>query len=390
MKFDANVINEIIKSVVKGISDSRYQIVNIVDNINHEVESLKLQLDKLKENINRVIEEVDDLERMDRLGRRHLAEVSANFYRYTEKDIKAAYEKASNARTRFLLKQNEEMQLRKQRDSLEIRIKNTILNVEQGERIINQISIAMNYLEGDVLSAIYGADKNSDMVIGMRILEAQERERKRIARDIHDGPAQHMANVVMKTDICKMMIKKDLAEGLEELDALKESVKIALKEVRRIIFNLRPMSLEELGLIESIKQTVGSITQDSGISVEYNMNLLEEKVENIIQVALYRLIQEIFNNMVKHSKATRAELKLSMGNQYLTLIISDDGEGFKVEDTLKKVREKGTSYGLIGIIDRVKQLQGEIKIQSEKGLGTTYIIKLPINREVIGIEKARS
>ena len=89
-----------------------------------------------------------------------------------------------------------------------------MVNIEDGEKIINQISIAMGYLEGDILSALEGSRKNSEMFIGIKILEAQENERKRIARDIHDGPAQHMANVVMKVDICKMVIQKDLEEGL--------------------------------------------------------------------------------------------------------------------------------------------------------------------------------
>jgi len=114
---------------------------------------------------------------------------------------------------------------------------------------------------------------------------------------------------------------------------------------------------------------------------------LEKEVESIIQVAVFRIIQEIFNNIKKHSKAKHVEVKLDFGTKYLRLIISDDGIGFDVEETLKKVKTKGTSYGLIGILDRVNQLQGKIQIESSMGKGSVYNVLLPVNREVIRDEK---
>jgi two-component system, NarL family, sensor histidine kinase DegS len=221
------------------------------------------------------------------------------------------------------------------------------------------------------------------MFVGIKVLEAQENERKRIARDIHDGPAQHMANVVMKVDICKKIIERDLEEGFRELADLKESVKVALKEVRNIIFDLRPMSLDDLGLNETIEQTVKIIAGETGIKIELKLKPIENEIESIIQVAIYRIIQEVFNNIRKHAKATKVIIKLDYGTKYIMLIISDNGIGFDVEETLKRVKTKGSSYGLIGILDRVNQLQGEINIDSSKELGTVYKVKLPINREVI-------
>ncbi|ERI91504.1 putative sensor protein DegS [Clostridiales bacterium oral taxon 876 str. F0540] len=380
---DVNLINKIIKKVIEEISSSRGQILDIVDNIRKEQEDLKFQLIQIKSEILKVIDEVDDLQKQERIARKRLAEVSANFNKYTEKDIKEAYEKASDMRVKYSTKTNEEKVLREKRSQLEIALKKTMENIDGAEKVINQISIAMGYLEGDILSALEGADKNSEMFLGIKILEAQENERKRIARDIHDGPAQHMANAVMKADICTMVIKKDVEEGLKELADLKESVKIALKEVRNIIFDLRPMSLDDLGLNHTIQQTVKSITQESNIDIELKLKPIKTEIESIIQVAVYRIIQEVFNNIKKHSKAKHAEVKLDFGTKYLMLVITDDGIGFNVEETLKNVRTKGASYGLIGIFDRVSQLQGEIQIKSAAGEGTTYIVKLPNNREVI-------
>jgi two-component system sensor histidine kinase DegS len=387
VKLDVDGINNIVKKVIDEIGSSKAQIFQIVDSIRSGYEDLKLELVQIKNTINKVIEEVDNLEKQDKLMRKKLAEVSQNFNKYSESDIKAAYEQASDIRIKFFSKQSEEKALKKRRFQLELSLKKTVENIENGEKIINQVSVALGYLEGGILSKLEGADKNSEMFMGIKILEAQENERKRVARDIHDGPAQHMANIVMKVDICKMLIHKDLQEGINELDDLKESVKVALKEVRGIIFDLRPMSLDDLGLNQTIQETVKSITQESGINIELKLKPVKAEIEPIIQVAVYRIIQEVFNNIKKHSKASQAEIKLDFGTRYLMLVISDDGVGFNVEETLKRVKTKGASYGLIGIFDRVNQLQGQIDINSSQGKGTVYNVRLPINREVMKDEK---
>lgn len=387
MNVDINNINSIIKKTIGAINSSRDQIFGIVDNLRSENERLTKELAKIKEEISKVIDEVDALKKEDKRARQNLATVSGNFKKYTEQDIKNAYEKAADIRVKFITKEHDEKVLKDKRMALELALKKSLGNIEVAEKIINQISITIGYLEGDMLSALKGSDKNSEMFIGIKILEAQENERKRIARDIHDGPAQHMANVVMKVDICKKVIQKDLEEGLKDLEDLKESVKVALKDVRSIIFDLRPMSLDDLGLNQTIQETVKTIIQESNIDIQLKLKPVKEEIEPIIQVAVYRIIQEVFNNIKKHSKARHAEVKLDYGTKYLILIISDDGIGFNVEETLNRVKTKGTSYGLIGILDRVNQLQGEIEIKSSQEKGSIYNVKLPISREVMKDEK---
>ena len=390
LSIDIGHINDIIKKIIQQISNSREQILEIVDNVRTEYENLKAELSVIRGSIDKVINEVDALEVQDKVMRRKLVEVSKKFDSYAEEEIKSVYEKASDIRVKFIMKENEEKQLRERRDTLELVLKKSIKNIDNSEKIVNQISIAMAYLEGDILSVLEGVDKNSEMFIGIKILEAQENERKRISRDIHDGPAQHIANIIMKADICNKIIQKDLSEGLKELSDLKESVKVALKEVRSIIFDLRPMTLDDLGLNKTIEQTVKSVSEDFNMEIKLKLKPMESEVESIIQVAVFRIIQEIFNNIKKHSKAKHVEVKLDFGTKYLRLIISDDGIGFDVEETLKRVKTKGTSYGLIGILDRVNQLQGQIHIESSNGAGSVYNVVLPVNREVIRDEKRRN
>jgi two-component system sensor histidine kinase DegS len=386
--FDAKIINKIIKKTIENIDSSKDQIINIIENARTEYEYLKTEIENIKGEINSIIKEVDALEILDRLAREKLAHVSKHFNKYKEADVKTAYEKAYDVKIKYITKQNEEKALRAKRSQFEISFKKIKETVESAETVINQIGIAASYLKGEILSVIEGMDKGSEMLMGIKILEAQENERKRISRDIHDGPAQHIANMVMRVDICEKIIKEDVNEGLRELSELKEMIKLALKDVRNIIFDLRPMTLDDLGLKQTIEELINSFKQNTNIRVVFKTkDNNNNNVESIIQVAIYRIIQEIFNNIHKHSSATSVELSLEYGTKYLQLIVKDNGNGFDVESTLEKVKTKGESYGILGILDRVKQLQGEIDIESSKGCGTVYIVKLPVSREVIKDEK---
>lgn len=380
-------IHSIIRKISHEIASSRKIIIEIVDSIRTEQEKLKIELEDIKRCFKMVVREVDELEKKDKQLRRKLAEVSKNFAENSEDQIKKAYDEALEIRLEFMNKQNEEKALFVRRTNVEMALKKSMENIESSEKILNQVTSALRYLEGDIQSVLEKADINSEMFLGIKILEAQEHERQRIARDVHDGPAQHMANAIMKVDICKMVVQKDLDKGLCELEDLKESVKVALKEVRNIIFDLRPMTLDDLGLNETIQETIKAITQETDIKVDLRLKPIQVEIEPIIQVAVYRIVQEIFNNIKKHASAKNVEVKLDFGTKYLMLVVSDDGIGFNVEETLARVKSRGASYGLIGILDRVNQLQGEIKINSSKGRGTNYSVKLPINREVIRDEK---
>lgn len=184
-----------------------------------------------------------------------------------------------------------------------------------------------------------------------------------------------------------MVVQKDLNQGLKELDDLKSNVRKALKEVSRILFDLRPLALEQRGLNEAIKDMANEISIESNIPVNVTLNTIKYEIEHIIEIAVYRIIQEILNNIKKHSKAKEASVRIEGGKEYIWFMVKDDGIGFDLKETMANYKEKGTSYGLIGIFDRVNQLQGSIDIKSEANIGTIYKIKLPINREVYKNER---
>ncbi len=377
-----NNVKDVIHDVIEEIDSSKSKIFHIADKMRDELEVKKNELIEVKNRLSVVIDEVDYLEKIDRSMRNKLVEESKKLSESDNNFFKEIYEEALDIRVKYVTKQNEEKELVQKRDSLERTLKNYSLSIQEAEGAVNQINIALGYLEGNVLNILNDKDEKFQMITGIKILENQELERRRIAREIHDGPAQYIANAMMRVDFCKVVVKKDLNQGISELDDLKSNVRMALKEVRGIIYDLRPLSLEELGLYEAIKEMVNIISSENNITIKTFIDEGEYKVEKIIQVATYRIIQEIFNNMKKHSKAKFVELRINYIKDCICIYIQDDGVGFNVKETLLKVKQKGNCYGLIGIFERVKQLGGKIEIKSSNGNGTIYKIRLPISRKV--------
>lgn len=381
--FENTTVKDILKKIISEINNSRSLIIDIIETARTEQENMRKELYELKEKAGKIIEEVDSLDIRDKLMRKKLAHVSREFKAYSENEVKEVYEQTLEVRTQYLLKQNEEKQIVVRRNQLEISLKRSLATIEGAEKAINQIAIAASFLSGDMMSSLEGIEQGEQMMYGIKILEAQENERKRISRDIHDGPAQYIANILMKADLCERIIKVDMEEGLQELQELKDAVRHALKEVRGIIYDLRPMTLDDLGLNKAIEEFVKKARDDSSFEVILKQKPLKDEIEPIIQVAAFRIIQEIMNNVKKHSKAQHVQIQLDYGLKYLRIIVVDDGVGFDVEETLKRVRSQSTSYGLVGIYERVNQLKGTLQIDSKPGRGTSYSVKLPVNREVM-------
>lgn len=383
INIELSKVAEISKKIVDGIENSKDQIHDIVENIRNEVEYNRKLLNEIKVQLEETISKVDAFEMLNKNARVRLSEVSGNMKRYTEKDIKDAYEKAYESMMQLNSYRTAEKNLREKRDQTELNLLRSLKNIKNAERVMTQMNVVLSYLKGEILSTIEGIDKNSEFAIGIKILEAQENERKRISREIHDGPAQSIANIVMQADLCELIMKRDVNEGLNELQILKDSVRSALVDIRGIIFDLRPMILDDLGLTKTIETICKKFEEMTNTRVEMRLNGEPKNMDAIIQVASIRVIQEILNNIKKHAAASTVNLSIDFGTKYVLILISDNGVGFDVEAVMSRIRDKSESYGLIGLMDRIKQLQGNIILNSKAGVGTAYSIKLPISKEVM-------
>lgn len=373
-------VKEIINEVINEINIGKSKMFKITDKMNDDLQRKRLELDEIRESLKIILDEVDELRILDKAMRLKLVEESKKDIGNNENNLKKVYEEALDIRVKFITRQKEEKDLIIKRDILERTLKDYLLNIDEAESAVNQINIALGYLEGRLLNTIDLEKEDSKVTNEIRLLESQEYERRRIAREIHDGPAQYIANAMMRVDFCKVVIKKDLDQGLKELEDLKSNIKKALQEVRGIIYDLRPLSLEERSINEAIKEMIHNISIENNIIINSFIEEAVLKIDNIIQISIYRIIQEILNNIKKHSKAKVVDIKLNYLDGYILIFIQDDGIGFDVKNTISKNKENN-NYGLIGIFERVKLLGGRLEIKSSEGLGTTYKIKLPIERK---------
>lgn len=213
--------------------------------------------------------------------------------------------------------------------------------------------------------------------LSSRIILAQEEERKRISRDLHD----ELGQVLTATKINLDMIHAGIPPSLEQLklkigDAIGLVVS-ALDSVRRLSFDLRPSMLDDLGLLMVAGKLVSDFKKRSGIDVEFNTEGLEDRLDTKVEVALYRVIQEALTNILKHSGAGKAviNLKQDLEKGVVSLFIEDDGVGFSSHAEQQDRDTKG--FGLMGIRERVSLLGGNFRIFSEEGKGTKLFIDIP-------------
>ena len=382
MSMNTNVIKEVVAKTIKAIESSKDEIYKIVENARTQVEKIKEELAQAQSEISKVIDQVDNLEHKDKVMRKKLVQVSKFFERYSDKEVKEVYEQAAEIRIEYKMKEQEEKTLRAKRSALEVNLKQAEDILRSAEKLIGQVSVAMNFLSGE-LGNVSFSDEESSYEFGVQLLETLENEKRKISREIHDGPAQSLANVVMKADIAKAVLKKDLEKGFLEIDELKDSVRNTLQEIRHIIYELRPGLLDDNELNPAIRSLIDEFKKYSVCDVKFKAGAEREDVDASMQVAVFRIIQESLNNIKKHANATRVQIRVDYGPKFIEVQIVDDGNGFDTSSVFEEKVKSGTSFGLKGMKERIEQLSGEFKCRSQIGVGTETTFKIPINKEVM-------
>ncbi|MGN7939437.1 sensor histidine kinase [Virgibacillus sp. 6R] len=380
IKLDSKLLDEIIDKMIHTVDSSKDEIFQIGEQSRQQYESLVEELADIKRQVSIVIEEGDKLEVHSRIARNRLAQVSKHFKQFSEDEIREAYEKAHKLQVDLSMMQQHEKQLRDRRDDLERRLLGLQEIIERSETLVSQITVVLNYLNRDLRQVgILLEDAQQKQDFGLRIIEAQEEERKRVSREIHDGPAQMLANVMMRSELIERIFReRGTEDGFKEIRNLRDNVRNALYEVRRIIYDLRPMALDDLGLIPTLKKYLNTIEEYDGRTkiLFHSIGCLSDiRLPPRFEVALFRLAQEAVTNAIKHAEATEINVRVEVEDDYISMIIKDNGKGFNVK-TVKENRDK-KSFGLIGMKERVELLEGKITVDSKKGLGTFIMIKVP-------------
>ena len=265
------------------------------------------------------------------------------------------------------------------RSEIEFRLRNAIDTVNKAEQAVLQIGEAIRFLSGDL--AAFGEQLESadnKRLLAMKVIRAHEEERKSISKEIHDGPAQAMSNVVLKAEIIEKLFDVDIVKTRAELANLKAITRNSLQDVRRIIYDLRPMSLDDLGLRPTLVKYVESFMKEYGIDTGITFRGEEHKmVDKTIILAVFRSIQECLSYIRKHAHAQNVSVTVEFAANAVIVCIRDDGKGFDMDRMNQAQMNAGGGFGLFGMRERIDMLNGSMEFDTAPGKGTMVRVMLP-------------
>jgi signal transduction histidine kinase len=203
-----------------------------------------------------------------------------------------------------------------------------------------------------------------------RVVEAQENERARLARELHDETGQALTSILLGLKTLEESNQTD--ESRAAVSDLRELVVSTLQDVRRLAVELRPASLDDFGLVPAIERLRDLVSEQSTVSMEVHSQLGDQRLPAETETALYRIVQEALTNVLKHADARRVTVSLRRSDKAVTLVVQDDGEGFDPAS----VRDGGV--GLLGMRERTALLGGRLTVESSNGAGTMLTVEIPI------------
>jgi len=371
--FDITALDEIFKNTVAAVEKGKDDLDVIFEAAQQEYKRINDLLEDIREDLERTITEVDELGHRFQRARVKLMQVTKGRSKYTEEEVQEVYDSAHEYQVRLSVLRERERELKKSRNELERTVRKLKEMVERSQKMISQMSIAVDLLRGNFEAASKAfMDMHQKYQYGVKILVAQEEERKRVAREIHDGPVQSLANVAMRADYCQRLYKNNETPTLEvanELTDIKKLVQDCLIEMRQIIFDLRPMSLDDLGLVPALCRFTTIVEKNTKALINITVIGKEVRLPGPVEIALFRLAQESINNAIRHSGCRQIDVKIEFAQTEIVLVVKDDGLGFDVEEQIALSAENH-NFGLVGMEERIKLLGGKFGIESILGGGT--------------------
>lgn len=221
---------------------------------------------------------------------------------------------------------------------------------------------------------------NSVIDYSTKLLETQEMDRNRISRDLHDSTVQSLTSLGHKMEYCSKMIDRDPVRVKLELQTMIDLNKEIINDMREIIYDLRPMSLNNIGLVSTVESYCLHLRRNDNMDVVFKTTGEEKSLTSIVSVTLYRIIKEACSNAIRHSKAKRMYVTISFFDNSIEVDIEDNGIGFDIDRVEEKAKEDILhGFGLSTMRERARLLSGSISIDSTPGIGTRIHVFVPVN-----------
>jgi len=203
-----------------------------------------------------------------------------------------------------------------------------------------------------------------------RVVDAQELERKRLARELHDETGQALTSILLALKPIEEAVATDDARAA--LASLRQLVATTLEDVRRLAVELRPSVLDDYGLVPAVERLADTFREQTGIDVDVEAGLGDERLSSETETALYRIVQEAMTNVVKHAAAGHVSITIVRKDGAVVAVIEDDGRGFD------PAAARADGLGIIGIRERVALVGGRVTVEATPGAGTTLAVEVPV------------
>ncbi|MHB9111949.1 MAG: HAMP domain-containing sensor histidine kinase [Thermoleophilia bacterium] len=212
------------------------------------------------------------------------------------------------------------------------------------------------------------------------VIKAQEEERKRIARELHDETSQSLTGLVIGIRMVQEIVPDDMPEIIERLANISDLAHATLNEVHTMAIRLRPSVLDDLGLAAALRSYSKEFTEITGIKVEMQLLGMSQRLTPELETVLYRVVQEALTNVARHSGATNCRVTLKRRERSISGVIEDDGRGFDSQSVMMS-DEKGRGLGLHGMKERIELVGGSLEFDSRLNDGTSIFIEVPLKNE---------
>ena len=287
----------------------------------------------------------------------HLQQVQNQFDKIPPQDIRNAYDSALDAQQRLFV----------MRGQLE-KLQNEKSHLERFKSILERARVTA----GSPSVAASGGGSRSPLASVEMLVNAQETERQRLSRQMHDGPAQALSNFILQTEIAMRLMDVDAGQARDELNNLKTSAMGTFQKVRNFIFELRPMMLDDLGLVPTVRRYADAFKEQAGLDISVTVTGSERRLEPYLEVMLFRAIQELLGNAARHSQGTLVKVILDLGEERVRVSVDDNGKGFDPDSI-----QQGNSLGLKLIRERTEMLGGNFEVDSAVGKGARILFAVP-------------
>lgn len=332
-----------------SIEDPRQLAQTELDETNRALKEVVLMLEQSRVEVNKLTQRNATITA-------HLQQIQGQIGKLPADEIRSAYDSALDAQQRLFVMRGQLEKLQGDQTNLE-HIK-TLL-----ERFLGS---------SETLSSGKG-DKGAMTSVEM-LVNAQEAERQRLSRQMHDGPAQALSNFILQTEIAMKLMDIDQAQARNELSNLKVAAMSTFEKVRNFIFELRPMMLDDLGLTPTVRRYAENFKEQAGVEVSVTITGEERRLETYLEVMVFRAMQELLSNVVHQNQASLVKVQLDMGDTLIKLSIDENGKGFDAD-----VFSSTGNIGLKLIKERVEMVNGSFDIDSAPGKGSRVSLTIPVS-----------